>query len=441
MQFSFATNDIDLISVAKKNSGTTLLGKTVLRHGTIVQISTVTTIETGNQIDEATPVFAYNLPDEILQMKETIRRFVDREIIPLEGKSLDDRARLKPEIRSALEARAKELGLWNITLPVEHGGYGMGVLADAIVDEEMGRTVALPQRGGRITGPEVRPSLYNLTGSMRERYLLPSISGEKRGCFAQTEPDAGSDPGAMRTTAVRDGDDYIINGEKHYINSADEADFAIVLAATDRKKGSHGGISAFIVDLDSPGVSLPTYYPIITGERLWKIVFDNVRVPAEKIILGEGMGFRLGQEALGAARIRQAARALGVADRCLELAARYAKQRVTFGQALSERQAVQWMLVDPWIELHFARLALYDAAARSDKGEDVRVNAYMVKLFCTELAFRISDRCMQIHGTAGFITDLPIPALWHAARTYLIGEGSTEVMRMVLSRYLFRAYT
>lgn len=385
-------------------------------------------------------MLTYELPQEILQLKETLRRFVEDEIIPLEGKSLDG-PKLKPEYRKRLEGRARELGLWKITLPVEYGGFGMGILADAVVDEEMGRTVALPQRGGRITGPEVRPALYCLTDEMKQKYLLPVVEGKKRVCFAQTEPDAGSDPGSIRTTAVREGDEYVINGEKHYINNADEADFGIVLAATDRSKGSHGGISAFIVDMDTPGVSLPTNYPLFTGERLWKIVFDNVRIPATHVIVGEGQGFRLGQEALGAARIRQAARALGVADRCLELAARYAKQRVTFGVPLSERQAVQWMLVDPFVELHFARLALYDAATRADRGEDVRVQAYMVKLFCTELAYRVSDRCMQIHGTAGFIIDLPIPALWHAARTYLIGEGSTEVMRMVLARNMFQHYS
>lgn len=381
----------------------------------------------------------YDLSEEMILLRDTVRRFVDKELIPLEGQSLES-GKLKPEYRAKLEARARELGLWKMTIPVEYGGQGIGVLADTIVEEEMARTVALPQRGPKITGPEVRPTLYNLTGDMRERYLMPSIRGEKKACFAQTEPDAGSDPGSMRTTAVRDGDEYVINGVKHFINNADEADFGVVLAATDRKKGSHGGISAFIVDMDSPGVSLPTTYPIITGERLWKIQFDNVRVPLTHLVLGEGQGFRLGQEALGLGRINQAARAVGVTERCLQLATSYAKQRVTFGAPLSDRQSIQWMLVDPFVELHMARMSLYDAAKRADLGQDVRVQAYMVKLFCCELAYRTSERCLHIHGATGLVTELPVSALWHAARTYLIGEGTPEVMRMVLARKMFEHY-
>ena len=381
----------------------------------------------------------YGLSEEMVLLKNTVRRFVDKEIIPLEGKSLDG-GKLKPEYREKLEARARELGLWKISIPTEYGGLGLGLLAESIVEEEMSRTVALPQRGPKITGPEVRPTLYSLTGVMKERYFLPHARGEKKACFAQTEPNAGSDPGSIETTAVRQGDEYVINGVKHFINNADEADFAIVLAATDRKKGSHGGISAFVVDMKAPGVSLPTNYKIITEERLWKIQFDNVRVPLSHLIGGEGQGFRLGQQALGAARVNQAARALGVVERCLELATRYAKQRVTFGAPLSDRQSIQWMLVDPFVQLHLARLGLYDAAKRADQGQDIRVEAYMTKLFCCELAYRVSESCLQIHGAAGLMTEMPISALWHAARTYLIGEGTPEVMRMVLARKMFEHY-
>jgi acyl-CoA dehydrogenase len=382
----------------------------------------------------------YDLPEEMNFLRDTVRRFVDKELIPIEAQTLDG-GKLKPEYREKFEARMRELGLWKMNIPVEYGGLGMGVLADTIVEEEMSRTVALPQRGPKITGPEIRPTLYNLTGEMRERYLMPCIAGKKKACFGQTEPDAGSDPGSMRTTAVREGDEYVINGVKHFINNADEADFAVLMAATDRKKGSHGGISAFIVDMDTPGVSLPTNYKIITGERLWKIQFDNVRVPASHLVMGEGQGFKLGQQALGLGRINQAARAVGVTERCLELATNYAKQRVTFGAPLSDRQSIQWMLVDPFVELHLARMALYDAAKKADEGQDVRVQAYMVKLFCCELAYRTSERCLHIHGATGLVSEMPTSALWHAARTYLIGEGTPEVMRMVLARKMFEYYT
>lgn len=381
----------------------------------------------------------YDLSDELKMLKATVRRFVDSELIPVEMKTLNPDMTLKPEYRRQFEAKTREMGLWQIDVPVQYGGQGLGMLAEMVVVEEMARTIALPPRGGRITGPEVRPALYSLSPEMQERYLYPVLRGERKASFAQTEPDSGSDPGAMRTTAVRDGDNYVINGVKHYIN-AGSADFVIVLAATDREKGSRGGISAFIVDFDTPGVSKPTSYKVMTGEVLYKIVFDDVRVPASHILLGEGKGFALGQQSLGRARVRQGARAVGVTERCLELASSYAQQRVTFGKPISERQSIQWMLVDTYVDLHCARLMVYHAAAKADRGEDVRTEAYMTKLFCTEMAFRAADRCMQVHGGAGLMTDLPIERMWRDQRSHMIGEGTTEIMRMVLARQLFRDY-
>ena len=183
-----------------------------------------------------------DLSEEMTLLRDTVRRFVDRELIPLEGKSIVD-GEFDKELEARLTARCKELGLWQIDVPEEFGGQGLGLLARTIVWAELGRTVALPTRGVRILGPEVRPVLYALTGEMRERYLYPVMRGEKESCFAQTEPDAGSDPGSMRTTAVRDGDHYVINGVKRFITGADKSDFMILMAATDRSKGSRGGIS------------------------------------------------------------------------------------------------------------------------------------------------------------------------------------------------------
>jgi acyl-CoA dehydrogenase len=388
---------------------------------------------------EGRNVMDFELPEELRMLKDTLRRFVNKELIPIEGKSLTDKMLLKPEVRADLEAKVKDLGLWNYDVPEEYGGLGMGVLGTCVVVEEMGRTVALPPRGNRIFGPEVRPALYALEGDMKERYLLPVIRGERKACFAQTEPDAGSDPGGMRTTAVREGDVYVLNGTKHYIN-AGGADFGIVLAATDRSKGSRGGISAFIFEFDMPGVSRPTTYKVMTGETLYKIVFDNVRIPVGNIIRGEGQGFGVGQQSLGLARIKQGARALGATERALEMGSSYAQQRVTFGRPIADRQAIQWMLVDSWVDVNVARLLVYATAAKADQKIDVRTEAYMCKLFCTEMAFRAVDRCMQIHGGAGLMTDLPIERMWRDQRSHMIGEGTTEIMRMVLARKLFEHY-
>jgi acyl-CoA dehydrogenase len=379
------------------------------------------------------------LPEELRLLQSTVRRFVDTELIPLEGKSLDG-SELKPEIAAHLIARCKELGLWQIDVPEHMGGRGLGLLGRALVWAELGRTVALPPRGVRILGPEVRPVLYATEGEMRERYLLPVVRGEKECCFAQTEPDAGSDPGSMRTTAVRDGDHYVINGTKRFITGADKADFMILMAATDRAKGSKGGISCFLVDMDTPGVRLTTRYETLTGEHPWEIVLDNVRLRASQRIGEEGRGFALGQKWLSAGRLKQAARALGATRRSLELAATYAKQRVTFGKPLSERQSIQWKLVDSHVDLQAAELLVYRAAARFDRGEDARNDAYTVKLFCTEMAWRAADMCLQIHGGIGLTKDLPVERLWRDQRSHMITEGTPEIMRMVLARHVLDLY-
>jgi acyl-CoA dehydrogenase len=381
----------------------------------------------------------FELPEELKLLKETLRRYVDAEMIPVEMKSCDGTA-LRPEYKEKFEADAKRLGLWLIDVPEEFGGQGMGLLANVVVTEELGRTVALPARGVHFTGPSVRAILYELSEEMKEKYLYPVIRGEKHACFGQTEPDAGSDPGSMRTTAVRDGDDYVINGVKRFITGAGEADFIQLMVATDREKGSHGGISCFIVDMDTPGVKLGAQYETMMGDKPWEIVFDNVRVPAARLVGKEGEGFRLGQRWLGGGRLRHGSRALGVAQRCLEMMTAYAKTRVTFGRPLADRQAIQWMIADSFVELHAARLMVYHAAARADAGEDFRNEAYISKYYADEMAFRVADRCLQVHGGIGLTTDLPIERMWRQQRSFRITEGASEVMKMVIARNVLRTY-
>ena len=380
-----------------------------------------------------------DLPDDLKMLRDMVRRFVTEELIPLEGKSLDG-ATLKPDIEAKLTARCKELGLWQIDVPEEFGGQGLGQVGRAIVWSEIGRTVALPPRSVRIFGPEIRAPLYALQGEMRERYFLPTIRGERESCFAQTEPEAGSDPGAMRTTAVRDGDHYVINGVKRFISGADRADFVLLMAATDRTKGSHGGISCFVLDMDTPGVRLTTRYQTLTGETPWEIVFENVRIHERHLIGKEGGGFSLGQKWLGAGRIKQGARALGATRRCLELASTYANQRKTFGQPLSNRQSIQWRLVDTYVALEAATLLVHHAATRIDRGEDDRNDAYLVKLFCTEMAWQAADMCLQVHGGIGLTTDLPVERLWRDQRSHMITEGTPEIMRMALARHVLNTF-
>ncbi|MBM3487019.1 MAG: acyl-CoA dehydrogenase [Alphaproteobacteria bacterium] len=381
----------------------------------------------------------FELPEELKMLQASVRRFVDAELIPIERETMAD-GKLKPDVKRRLEDKARALGLWLYDVPEAYGGQGLGLLAKTVVWEELGRTIALPSRAASIFGPMVSPILYHLNDAQKERYLLPVIRGEKRSCFMQTEPDAGGDPGGMRTTAVRDGDHYVINGQKRFITGADDADFAQVIAATDRAKGSRGGISAFLVDMNTPGLALVRKQVTMMDDRPWEITLDNVRVPAANRIGAEGEGFKHAQNWINEGRIRHGSRGAGVIERCLELGAAYAKSRVTFGRPLADRQAVQWMLVDSYMELHQLRLMVRHAAWKYERGEDIRQEAYMAKIFGDTRSFEAADRCMQIHGGIGLTTDLPIERFWRDQRSMIITEGPTEILKMTLARHVLNQY-
>ena len=383
----------------------------------------------------------YPLSEEHSLFRETMKRFVDEEMIPVEGETCGEDGELKPEWREKFHGRAKELGIWKMEVPEEYGGVGADLISLCIVWEQLGRTVAVPTRGlGGIMGPQVRAPLYELTEEMKEKYLFPVLNGEKEACFAQSEPDAGGDPGGMRTAATRVGDDYVINGTKRWITGAAEADFAQLLAVTDKNKGSRGGISMFLVDMDTPGVSIATHYDTMMGDKPTEIVFEDVRIPAKQRIGEEGQGFSLGQRFLANGRLKHGARGVGTAQRCLDLMCDYAKQRETFGQPLANRQAVQWMITDTYVELQAARLMVYNVAARAAEGIVDRTDGFIQKMYADELGFRAADRCLQVHGGIGLTTDLPIEKFWRQARSFRITEGPTEIMKMVIARNILREY-
>ena len=377
----------------------------------------------------------FELPEELRLLKENIRRFVDRELIPLEREVVND-VKLQKELPKRLRSKVEALGVLGYDIPEEFGGLGLGMMAKVIVWSEVSRTTALPARGLSIFGPPVSPILYKLEGQARENYLMPVIRGEKRACFAQTEADAGSDPAAMRTSAVRDGDHYMINGVKRFITGADEADFAQVFAVTDAEKRSRGGISGFLVDMNTPGVKVAASYDLMVDDKPCEIVFENVRVPATNLIGKEGDGFGLAQSWINSGRIRHGARSLGVIERCLELATAYAKQRKTFGAPLAQRQAIQWPILDMHMDAHKLRLMLHHAAWKFDRGEDCREEAFMVKIFGDERSFWAADRCMQIHGGMGLSKELPIERFFRDQRSMMITEGAIEVLRMALARMI-----
>ena len=231
----------------------------------------------------------FELPEELRLLQQTMRNFVDRELIPVEMHSMDG-PNLKPDVRADLEAKAKKLGLWNLDVPVEYGGQGLNLLAMTVVWQEMARTIALPPRGPFVFGPDVKPILYTLNDKQKEKYLFPVLRGEKKTAFAQSEPDAGADPGMMRTTAVRQGDHYLVNGMKRFITHANQADFFQLVVATDRSKGSRGGLSVLLVDANTPGVKILRGFEKVSGDVSYQIAFDDVKVPVENLVGKEEIG-------------------------------------------------------------------------------------------------------------------------------------------------------
>jgi acyl-CoA dehydrogenase len=393
-----------------------------------------------NDMDLGEAGALFELPPEMKALQESLRRFVEKDVIPIERDTLEPDGELKPDVRDVLEEKAKALGLGGYDVPEEYGGMGLGLMAKVIVWMELGRTIALPSRGGDVFGPQVSPILYRLNAEQKKKYLEPTLRGELRWCFAQTEPDAGGDPGGMRTTAVRQGDHYVINGMKRFITGANKADYCQVVAATDRAKGSRGGISAFVVSMKAPGIKLLRPQELMIADRPWEIAFDDVKIPVEDRIGEEGEGFKHAQHWINSGRLKHGARSAGVIDRCLGLGARYAKQRSTFGRPLADRQAVQWMLVDSYMDLHKLKLMVFHAAAKADRGEDIRNEAYMCKVFGDSQSFVAADRCMQIHGGVGLSTELPIERLWRDQRSMMITEGPIEILKMALARQVLREY-
>jgi acyl-CoA dehydrogenase len=369
---------------------------------------------------------------ELDEFRRSLRRFIDRELMPFERRPMTD------DERQDIQRKAREAGFWLMDVPESLGGQGLGLQGMAVFWHEISRTIAVPARDHALFGPSVGPILLSLAGEQKQRYLDPVLSGRKTTCFAQTEPDAGSDPAAMRTRAVRTGSGYVINGVKRFITGADKADFAQVIAVTDPDKGARGGISCFLVDMNTPGVRISTKHQTMMGDAPCEIVFDNVAVASENRVGAEGQGFAVAQRWLTEGRIRHGARACGVAERCLELTVDYAKQRKTFGDVLAERQGVQWILADCFTELHATKLMVADAAAKLDAGGEARAETYMVKIYGDEMGFRVADRCLQLHGGIGLTTELPIEKFWRDQRSFMITEGPTEVLRTALAKFILR---
>jgi acyl-CoA dehydrogenase len=372
-------------------------------------------------------------------LKDLAQRFVKDHLMPLEAAVLAREASgqgtvLKREEREKIDVVSKSLGLWGLDAPEDVGGSDLPQVALIGVNEALGSTVTpytLPP-----DSPNLRMLMATVTERQREAYLAPYVRGETVSAIGISEPGAGADPAGMITRAVRDGEDWVIDGRKIWTSRAAEADFTIVMAVTDKEKGARGGMSAFLVDGDNPGFKVLRKIPMIGGATTYEVALEDCRVEGWKLLGTEGQGFAPMQVRLGTRRMEMAAWCIGLAQRALDMMCAYAPQRVTFGQPLSDRQAVQWWAADAAIKIHAARLMTYDCAAKLDAGRDVRQEISMVKVFATEIAWEVIDHAMQCFGAMGMTKEMPLQLMAALVRNMRIYDGPSEVHRMVVARNL-----
>jgi acyl-CoA dehydrogenase len=375
----------------------------------------------------------FNLTDEQRDIRDTARAFIEREVMPLENEVLHRERRgekgLPAEELRALQDKAEEFGFWGIGTPTEHGGAALPALTQSLIWTEVGRTFVPFTFGG-----EADNILFRADPAQQETYLTPTLKGDRVSCFAVTEPDAGSDLTAIRMRARRDGDDWILHGEKTFITKGVEADFSIVVAVTDAELGHKGGFTAFLVDRDMGWTSTPI--DTMGPSRPASMAFDEVRVPNANILGEVGDGFKLAMEWIGRGRYVIPSRAIGAAERLLTMAIDYANERKTFGVPIADHQAIQWMIADCELDLESARYLVLVAAWALDQGRDGRHEASLAKLGGATAAGRVVDRVMQIHGGMGYTRELPIERWYREARLWRIFEGTDEIQRRTIARDL-----
>jgi len=370
------------------------------------------------------------LPDELLMLQRSVREFVETRLEPL-SREIEERDAIP---RTAIDDMA-EMGLFGLGFAEDRGGQGFGKLGYCVAVEQLARTNA---------------SLWNVIGgsaglcgtaidvggpdALRGRYLPDLLTARKIGAYGLSEPGAGSDAGGLQTTARRDGDGYVIDGAKTFITNAPIADVFVVFATVDRALGSKG-ITAFVVERDVHGLEVgPNDAKMgLHGSTTAQLFFRELRVPATQRIGEEGKGFQIALRTLDYGRMGLAAHAVGAAQRLLEACVAHAKTRTQFGKPIGVNQAIQWPIADAATEIHAARLMVYDAAARADRGERVTDRAAMAKLFATELLGRVADAAVQIHGGMGYMKELWIERAYRDARIYRIYEGTSEIQRLVIA--------
>ncbi|MGI9513008.1 MAG: acyl-CoA dehydrogenase family protein [Anderseniella sp.] len=381
----------------------------------------------------------FNLTEEQRMIVETTRAFVENELYPHEAE-VERSGELRRDLYEELKAKAIEAGLYAANMPEEVGGAGLDTQSWVLYEKELGRA-----NYALHWNCVARPSniLMACNDQQRERYTLPCVRGEKIDCMAMTEPGAGSDLRGMKATAVRDGDDWIINGTKHFISHADVADFVIAYAASgeeDTARGKKKLITSFIVDMGTPGFTVRDGYRNVSHRGYTNSIleFDNCRVPDAQRLGEIHKGFEVANEWLGATRLQVAATCLGRAERAFEHALQWSVDRQQFGQQISKFQGVSFKLADMALDLKAAHLLTMEAAWKYDQGTVTDADMAMAKLKASEMLAFVADEAIQIHGGMGVMDELPLERIWRDARIERIWEGTSEIQRHIISRELLR---
>ena len=370
------------------------------------------------------------------QLIETVRRFVREKCVPVEAKvSEEDR------VPDSVIAEMRALGLFGLSIPTDYGGLGLTMEEEVLVCFELGQTSpAFRSVIGTNVGIGSQGVVMFGTEAQKREWLPKLASGDVIASFALTEPGAGSDAASVRTTAIRDGDDYVVNGTKRFITNANRAGMFTLLARSDPAKKGAGGISAFIVPANTPGVSVgkPERKMGQQGAHICDVIFENARVPASLRLGAEGEGFKVAMQVLDRGRLHISGVCVGVAERLIRECVAYAREREQFGQRIGDFQLIQGMLADCKTEAYAARCMVLDAAKKRDAGESVTMEAACAKYFASEAVGRIADRAVQIFGGAGYVADYGIERFYRDVRIFRIYEGTSQIQQLVIARNLLR---
>lgn len=376
-------------------------------------------------------------PETLQILLDSIRQFVNQELIPREHEVAET-----DSIPADIVQQMKDMGLFGLTIPEEYGGLGVTMEEEVNIAFELGRTSpAFRSYIGTNNGIGSIGILLDGSEEQKAHYLPKLAAGEYLSSFCLTEPDSGSDAAALKTTAVRDGDEYILNGTKRFITNAPQAGIFTVMARTNPEIRGSGGISSFIVEAGTPGVTVgkPDQKMGQKGAHTADVIFDNARVPAANLIGGvEGVGFKTAMKVLDKGRLHIAALAVGAAERMLDDSLLYAVERKQFGQRIADFQLIQAMLADSKAEIYAARCMVLDAARKRDEGLNISTEASCAKMFATEMCGRVADRGVQIHGGAGYISEYAIERFYRDVRLFRLYEGTTQIQQVIIARNMIR---